>query len=239
MKKLTVLGLSLFLFVPNAFALDFGVGVRAGTNGAGVDLSVALTQTINARLTLGKIDQEVSEVIELDDGNNNSGSIDTDLTLDFGSTAILFDWYIFDGTFHATAGFMKNDSQVAMQGTILGNTVIFNGEPYDVSNDFIDPSMSGEISLADSFEPYLGIGWGRKAGNDAGFSVSFELGVAMMSPSVSLEAPRLDPTGPAAIGGATQAELDANVKAAEQEANDDLSDFELWPVVTLGINYAF
>ncbi len=232
MKKLTVIGLSLFLFATNTYARDFGVGVRAGTNGVGVDLSIALTQTVNARITLGKVDHEVSEVIELNDSNNNSGSIDADLALDFGSTAILFDWYIFDGIFHATAGVVKNDSKATMHGSILGNTVIFNGEQYDVTNDFVDPTMSGEVGLADSFEPYLGIGWGRKAGNSAGFSVSFELGVALISPSVSL-------TAPVAIDSTIQDELDANVKAAEQSANDDLSDFKLWPVITLGVNYAF
>ncbi len=230
MKKLIVPGLSLFLFISNAYALDFGVGVRAGTTGAGVDLSIALTQTVNARLTMGKIDQEVSEVIELD--GSNSGSIDTNLALDFGSVAILFDWYAFDGIFHATAGFMKNDSKAVMHGTILGDTVVFNGQTYDVSNDFVTPSMGGEVGLADSFEPYLGIGWGRKAGNDAGFSVSFEMGVALISPSVSL-------TAPVAVDPAIQDDLDANVKAAEQSANDDLSDLEIWPVVTLGVNYAF
>ncbi|MCP4233197.1 MAG: hypothetical protein GY770_06380 [Aestuariibacter sp.] len=230
MKNLTVFGLSLFLFVPNAYALDFGVGVRAGTTGAGVDLSIALTPTVNARLTLGKIDHEVSEVIELD--GSSSGSIDTDLTLDFGSTAILFDWYAFDGIFHATAGLMKNDSKATMHGMILGDTIVFNGQTYDVSSDFVDSSMGGEVGLADSYEPYLGIGWGRKAGNDAGFSVSFELGVALISPSVSL-------TAPVARDPGIQDELDTNVKAAEQSANEDLSDFEIWPVVTLGVNYAF
>ena len=44
MKKIIGLGFGLLFFISNANALDFGVGVKAGTLGIGVDLSVALTQ---------------------------------------------------------------------------------------------------------------------------------------------------------------------------------------------------
>lgn len=48
MKKLSGLITAMLLLISNADALEVGVGVKAGTVGAGVDLCMALTQTINS-----------------------------------------------------------------------------------------------------------------------------------------------------------------------------------------------
>ena len=45
----------MLLMISNADALEVGVGVKAGTVGVGVDLSGALTQTINARISVTRI----------------------------------------------------------------------------------------------------------------------------------------------------------------------------------------
>jgi hypothetical protein len=42
--------------------------------------------------------------------------------------------------------------------------------------------------VAESYEPYIGIGWGRKPGDNAGISLSIELGVALMEPESDLNA---------------------------------------------------
>lgn len=55
MKNLSGLITALLLLISNADALEVGVGVKAGTVGVGVDLSVALTQTINARISVTSI----------------------------------------------------------------------------------------------------------------------------------------------------------------------------------------
>lgn len=237
--KFILPGLAL-MFISSVNAIDFGVGVKAGTLGAGAEFSVALTQTINARISLTKVSADYDEEIILDETingvPNNNATIDATMDVDFGALALLFDWYVFDGTFHVTGGMVKNDSKVDLLGVIRGNTVIFNGTPYNVSQDFADSSISGTVSAGESFEPYLGIGWGRKADDDPGLSVSVELGVVLMDPSVNLNGPTVSATNPNNI---SQAALDADVDAAEKEANDDLSDLEMWPVLSVGLNYAF
>jgi len=220
--------------------LNIGVGVKAGTLGTGLELSLSLTERINARIGVTNVDFSTSERLDLNDAaTGTSAIIDSTLDMNFGATMLLLDWYVFNGTFHVTAGMVKNDSKVKLSGTITGATVTFDGQSYDVSQDFIDPGMSGTVTLGGDYEPYLGIGWGRKAGDEPGFALSLELGVLLLSPSVDLTAPRLDPNGPAANGGKTQAELNAEVDAAEATANDDLSNLEAWPVISLGLNYAF
>lgn len=231
MKIRTLLAALVLLSSTTAQAIDFGVGVKAGTLGAGVDFSIALTQTINARLSLTTIDRDFDETLEIED-SDNTATLDSTINLNFGSTALLFDWHVFDGTFHLTAGMLKNDSKLDLQGTITDATVVFDGTSYDVSTEFVDPNMSGKISFGDSFEPYIGLGWGRKASPHSGFSFSAEIGVVLTDPKVTL-------TAPEAVNPAVQTQLDADVKAAEDAAAEDLSAFEVWPVLSIGLNYAF
>ncbi len=231
MKQSVGVALLLLFVCSPVSALDLGVGAKAGTAGAGVELSIALTKTINARVSLTDFDESLSEDIEIDD-DDNQANLDADLDFGFGASGVLFDWYVFNGGFHLTAGFMRNGSSIDLDAEITDATVVFDGTTYNVAADFTDPSMGGEIKWGESFEPYVGIGWGRKAGGDGGLSFTAELGIMLLSPEVELEAPT-------ATNPANQAALDDDVRAAESAAEDDLDDLEAWPIVSIGINYAF
>ena len=95
--------------------------------------------------------------------------------------------------------------------------------------------IGGEISLSDSYQPYVGIGWGRGAGGKGGFSFSADLGVAMLDPSVDLQAD----VNPGGDNNLTQADLDLRLADLESDAEDELDELKLWPVLAVGINYAF
>ncbi|MCH7881913.1 MAG: hypothetical protein IIB69_10160, partial [Proteobacteria bacterium] len=172
MKKLCELVAVTILMISNAYALEVGVGVKAGTIGAGVDLSVALTRTINARVSLTSIDIDDETDTFVVGDTTNPGTIDATLSLDFGSSALLFDWYVFNGTFHITAGVLKNNGKIGFSGVLL-DSADFGGTLLTPA-DLVGGAISGSISAGESYEPYLGIGWGRKAGNDAGISLSVE-----------------------------------------------------------------
>ncbi len=218
-------------------AYEIGVGVKAGTAGTGIDLSVAITNKVNVRFTTTSNDfGDSSENFNINETGANAtiAEFNTTLTADFGATGILVDWYVFDGTFHLTAGMMKNDSAFKMSGNIVGNTVTFNGNSYNVATDFVGGSsaITGEIALGDSYEPYVGVGWGRKAGTEPGLSLSVEIGVMMLSPSVNLVAPTL-------VNAGNQSTIDNDVNQAESSAAAELSDLKIWPVLSVGLNYAF
>ena len=221
------------LMSSNANALDIGVGVKVGTLGAGVDLSVALTQTINARigLTSVQIDSEQETLSVGDPGFEQD--MNATLDADYGASGLLLDWYVFDGTFHVTAGMVKNNGAVGISGTLqTGVTYTVGGQDFDSTD--INGNIGGNVSLGDSYQPYLGIGWGRKADDDPGFSLSVELGVALLDPQAQLQASVI-------TGGNfnSQAELDAMLRDAENNFESELDEFELFPVVSIGINYAF
>ncbi len=231
MKKMVWLGLALLFFAHNAGAVDIGVGVKAGTVGAGVDLSVALTKTVNLRVALTNVDiDDQDESITIGD-DVNEGELDASLDFDYGANALLIDWYVFNGSFHLTAGMMKNNGKMSLSG-ILQDDVVLDGVTVNLG-DFEGNEISGDVSLADSYQPYLGIGWGRKAGNSGGISFSVEVGVALLDPDADLEASL-------ATGSSLNlAELEQSISAAEDDVNSDLDQLEAFPILSLGINYAF
>ena len=91
-RKLTGVFILAFLVIPNAYAIDVGVGLKAGTLGAGVDVSFALTKSVNARISLTTVDLEgENESYEVGD-TGATADVDAELDIDFGATALLFDW---------------------------------------------------------------------------------------------------------------------------------------------------
>lgn len=232
MKKMIWLGFGLLFFISNVNALEVGVGVKAGTVGTGVDLTVALTRTINARLSLTNVDiDDQDETITVGD-DGAEGDLDAELGLDFGANALLIDWHVFNGTFHLTAGMMRHTGKADFSGALVSGITI-DGQDLDPS-DF-SSEIGGDVELADSFQPYLGFGWGRKAGDGGGISVTIDIGVALLDPKVSLEA-TVNGGGANAL---SQSELDSRLRGLEDDAEGDLDDLEAWPIVAFGINYAF
>ncbi len=232
MKKITGIFATLMLLVSNAQAFDIGIGAKVGTVGAGFELSIPLSKTINARISLTSIDiDDQEETIEVGD-TGATGDLDAELGLDFGATALLFDWYVFDGSFHLTAGMMKNDSELSFNGNLQSGIVV-DGESLDPSD--INGGISGGISLGESFQPYVGIGWGRRAGDGGGLSITFELGVAMLDPGADFNAD----VNVGGINNLDQTELNNRINSVETDANTELDEFEAWPVLSLGLNYNF
>ncbi|MDH3389331.1 MAG: hypothetical protein OEN02_15680 [Gammaproteobacteria bacterium] len=210
-----------------------GVGLKAGTLGLGVDVSVALTKTINARIALTSVEiDSQNETVTVGDAGSE-GDIDAVLDADYGANALLVDWYVFNGTFHVTAGMVKNNGKADFRGTLLSNVVI-DGDPLSPS-DLVGGSVGGQFSLGDSYQPYLGVGWGRKASSDPGLAFSVEIGVALLDPDAQLRA-TLDP---GSINYANQPELQQTLDNAEADVEADLDEFELFPVLSFGVNYAF
>ena len=230
MKKLWALGCGLLFMATPISAADLGVGVKAGTNGYGVELSVAVTKNTAIRVMGARLDtDDEDETISVGD-SGFEGDVDSELDFDFGAAALFFDWHVFGGGFHLTVGAFQNNGEADLNALLVDDVVI-NGVP--LATDDLGP-LSGELSLGDSLQPYVGIGWGRKTGN-AGLSFSLDIGVALLDPEVSVDAT----VNGGGTNGYTQAQLDAILNDLESDADDDLDDYEYWPVVALGINYGF
>lgn len=229
MKKIIVLGFGLLFCTGSVQALDFGIGAKAGLNGVGLDLTVGLTKNVNLRLAGAALDIEGEDETVTVGDDGGEGDIDAELDFDYGSNAIFLDWHVFGGGFRLSAGMYRNNGGADFSGTLL-STVTSDGvtvNPNDISE------ITGEVKLADSYQPYIGIGWGRGAGGDGGLSFSADLGVALLDTSVDFDATSNNP------GALSQADLDRALAGMESDAEGELEDYELWPVLAIGINYAF
>ena len=227
MTKVSAAALALLMFSAGANAIDVGIGAKAGINGLGVDLSVGLTKNVNLRLSVAQLDIEGEEETITVGDSGGEGDIAAELDFDYGANAVFLDWHALGGGFRLTAGMLKNNGAADLTGT-LQSTVIIDGTTV-TTGDLGE--ITGEVSLSESYQPYIGIGWGRGAGGGGGFSFNADIGVALLEASVDLNA--------TATGSLSQAELDAALDGMASDAEQDLEDLELWPVFAIGINYAF
>ncbi|MDH3760512.1 MAG: hypothetical protein OEU50_05965 [Gammaproteobacteria bacterium] len=232
MKKYFGLGVLLFFAAANASAVDVGVGAKVGINGVGLNLALGLSKRVNLRVAVSEveIDDEEETITVGDDGAE--GDIEAELDVDFGSNAVLLDWHVFNGGFRITAGLFKQTGAVDLSGRLQGS-IIVDGQPLAPGD--INGDIGGEVKLSDSYQPYLGIGWGRAAGGKGGFSFTADIGLAMLDPEVDFDA-SVNGGGP---NGLDQAELDQRLAEMEADAEEELDDLELWPVLSVGVNYSF
>jgi prepilin-type processing-associated H-X9-DG protein len=222
----------ILLFSSTAQAIDLGVGAKAGINGVGLDLSVGLTKNINARISLAAIDIEGEEDSITVGDSGGEGELEYDIDFDYGANALFVDWHVFGSGFRVSAGMLKNNGAAEGSSTLQG-AIVIDGQNLDPS-DF-NGAIGTDVSLGESYQPYIGIGWGRGAGGDGGFSFALDVGVALLDTSVDFDAS----VNTGGTNGLNQAELDSILRSLEIDAEAELDDYELWPVLALGVNYAF
>ncbi len=224
--------------VAKANTNPIGVSAKVGTLGLGVELDYAINEKFNVRLQANgySYDDDFEE-----DDISYTGEID------LSSTGVLVDWRPFDGTFRVTAGLYNNANELTAIATQVGNQSYEIGD-VDYRSAANDPLiLDAKAELGKSSAGYLGIGWGNTA--PSGWMFSFELGVLLSgSPEVSLSA-----TG-SAIGsynGVEQQfsvsdnsnplvqEFNENLRVEEKNLKEDISDFDVYPVISLGVGYRF
>ena len=161
-----------------------------------------------------------------------ASEIDYEAEYDLGGAGVMFDYHPFAGKFRISTGLLQSKNELvgvarpttAQQiGDDPGRT--FGGTP----GDRIDLTLDSGGTV-----PYFGIGFGSPASE--GFPIGFgvDLGVVPMSPEVDLKL-----TGNTTTVGLSQAAIDAAIQQEEDNIQNDLSEFELWPVLQIKASYRF
>lgn len=201
----------------SADTFDIALGGKVGTPGLGLELTVGLLDSLNTRVGLNTFSYGYD--FDVDDFN-----YDADLNLFTGM--LLADWHLFDNDFRITGGMVLNENEITAVGTTDKEIVVINDTGYRAA-DVGD--LRTTISF-NNFAPYFGIGWGNAVG-DNHFNFSFDLGVIFSgSPSATLSA-----NGPLASDPDFQHDLAAEANDVEEEGED----FNIYPVIALGINFQF
>ncbi len=191
---------------------DFGIGVKAGTLGLGLEASWKPLPYMDIRIGTTSYDYD-------NDGRYGSINYDAVFALD---------------QYYATANFHFPISPMRIS---LG--VYSNGNEFLLVNDQFDDiggypaDQIGIITSKTTFDgtaPYLGIGFDFTLAGKVG--LNFDLGVLWQGePEITLE-----------VDGILGDDLDfqQDVLDPERQAlEDDMSDFKAWPVISLGFVYKF
>jgi hypothetical protein len=212
----------------------FGVGVTAGTLGAGIEAATAVTKKSNVRFGYNYFSYS---------GNTSKDNIAYDGKLRLESAELLYDQYIVSGL-HISGGLMMYDGN---QGTATasvpgGQTFSLNGQQY--YSDASDPVHGTGAITSRKVAPEVLIGFGNLLPRSAHhFSVGFEVGVAFQgSPNA-----KLNLTGSTCLSGASVGCLpissnplvQTNVLGEQNKVNNDLAPFKYYPVVRLAFGYKF
>lgn len=212
------LALAGLLIGGTAAAEGFALGVKAGTLGAGLEATYGLSERFNLRFGVNSLNYEYDET---------ASDIPYNAELELGSVAALLDWHPFRGVFRVSLGYVRNDNQVLLTATPTGGTVNIGGTDFSTTDV---GTLTGEVTFKENV-PYFGIGWGNAARGE-GLGMSFELGAMFQdSPEVALRSE----------GGtlSTDATLQQRLRDEEREAEEDLENFKIYPVVSFGLSYHF
>ena len=199
----------------SARAADVGVQLSGGTLGLGLQAGFGISERWNGRVGFNTF--EVGEDFE-------EGGIDYSADLELQTFHALADWHPFRGGFRISGGLMSNGNE------ITGDAEVEGGD--QVGNTTVPPGRGGRIGATidfDSTAPYLGIGWGRALGSRTGLSFTADVGVLFQGePNVDLRKEQ---------GLPDVSEQD--VEDEEADVEDELSDFDVYPVVSVGVVYTF
>ena len=215
----------------------FGIGVNAGTLGAGIQAATAVTRKSNVRFGFNYFTYSGSTTSSKDNITFNG-------KLKLESAEILFDQYI-RGGFHVSPGLaMYYGNQATGDASIpAGQTFTLNGVSYYSAT--ANPVTGTGSFTAAKVAPELLIGFGNLLPRSARhFSVNFDLGVIFTrSPLIKLNlignACTISSTS-GCLPISTTPSVQSNVQAEQTKLNNDAAPYiKYWPVIRLGFGYKF
>jgi len=213
--------IALALASSGAANADFGVGVKAGTLGLGIEGRWSALPWLDLRLGANQYDVDAS---------GQQAGIQYDSTLALDNYYLTGNFRFPLSPFRVTAGAFSNGNELQMISQDTGGVdFIIDGQAFSVAD-------VGSLQSTTSFSntaPYLGVGYDFEVFGKVGFNLDF--GVLWQGePTVSLDATGLE-TAPADV----QAMLIPALEAERLEIEDEISDYKAWPVVSLSFVYNF
>ncbi|GBU08354.1 hypothetical protein AwDysgo_16850 [Bacteroidales bacterium] len=254
MKKNVILLLNFILFTfislsinaqersEDGFLNKFGVGVKLGTYGPGIDVHTSLTKNIKARVGLSLMSYTYTGDVDFTGHYTHKdyptpiaipGTI-SDFKFKFFNTSLLFDYYPMEsGIFSLTAGVYLGDNSVKSIGKITDYEAIVTqypeAEEFEIDGYTFKPYKNGSfdinIALGETIKPYFGFGLGRTIPKSK-LGFKFDLGMIYQG--------MYDITSP-------NTEMDLNEKTESEDIDLPFSRdlLKWWPMISFGLNYRF
>ncbi|MEM8547156.1 MAG: hypothetical protein AAGF46_03230 [Pseudomonadota bacterium] len=212
---MTILAMTVF-GLTNQAAAEGTLGLKASTLGGGIEASWRFASKWGLRASLNQFDYSFDD--DIDD-------ITYDGDLELSSATLLGDYRPTAGGFRLTGGLVFNGNEI--------NGVADPAATYEIGDVIYTQAEVGELSASASFNdlaPYVGIGYDADLGKK--ILLTFDVGVLFQG-SADVEIRSVD--GTASMDPALLAELSAEAADAES----DLSDYEVFPVIGIGLSWRF
>ena len=194
---------------------NFGIGMKAGTLGIGIEATWRPLPYLDLRLGANAYDY--------DDRLSEAG-IDYDASLTLETYYVTANFKFPLSPFRITAGIYSNGNELNLASTNTG-IVTIGGMDYTAAE-------IGTVSSTTSFSntaPYFGFGFDFTLMNKIGLNLDF--GVLWQDePIVTMTSTGLLANDPAFL---------AELESERQELEDELSNFKAWPVISIGFVYNF
>lgn len=211
-------------------AVADNVAVTVGTGGLAADWTTPVSDSLQTRVHFS--------YLKLD---TDQESDDIDYTIEFDNVllGVLLDWHPFGGGFRLSGGLAASDFGVDMEAD--------SQEEYEVGDNKYTGALQLDGNLDfNSVAPYLGFGWGASV-KETGLSFSADIGVLLVGePTLSLDASgtatKLDPVTGApglTLDVSANAEFQQDLEKERVQAEEDLDSFSFYPVINLGVSYAY
>lgn len=192
-------------------------GGSIGTTGGSVEVQTQITPQIQLRGGYNYFQYGVDDTFD---------DIAYDGDLDLTTWGAFVDFRPFSNSFIITAGAYFGDKTLDLAATPTQNV--------DIGNQTFTPAQVGTLGLAADLEktaPFVGIGWDTTFQN-TGIGFKFIAGAMFTgSPDVDLTA----------SGGSLSNDpnFQDQLEIEEQNLQDDINDFEVYPVIQAGLTFSF
>lgn len=216
---ITCLITSLLAIQPdNTEAAGVGAGGKVSSLGVGGELVGGVMDNLNLRAGI--------QGITYDYDDTYSG-IYYEAELELFSTMLLLDFFPLSNNFRISGGMMLNKNELIVTGTAEDGTYNIGGVTYPSS---LVGSVTGTMDF-NTVSPYFGFGYGGLLTESGDWHFFMDIGILYQgSPNLSYTA-----TGPLANNPTFQADLERE----KQELEEDIDEFEYYPVISMGIMYQF
>jgi len=214
-----------------------GVGVKVGTLGAGGEVAVRVLRSANVRFGFSGLSFGY---------NFSHDGINYGAKLRMEGAQATFDYFLFHGFRISPGALLYNGTKIT--GTVsvpAGSTFTLNNVTYASS---AATPVTGSVGVTfRKAAPVLLFGLGNLVPRGRRhWSISSDFGVAFSgSPSAALNlaglvcAPPNTPGPPPCEDVASNATVQADVKAEQSKLNSHLSFFKIYPVLSIGFGYSF
>lgn len=198
-----------------------GVAVKVGTLGGSIEVSQPLTDYFRFRGGVNYLTYSFDSTIS---------DVNYEFDAEFGSFSTMLDWQPFGGAFYFAGGAYFNNHKIDVTGSIDRSVVPANYSQYAYLADLV--SIKGDVTFL-PIAPYAGLGWRGNFG-ESDWGMALDLGVLFQG-EPDVDNLRID------------APVDVNdvdvvktfLAEEEQKIEDDLSEFQYYPVVSLMFFYNF